>query len=277
MRAPHTDEIIKVSEGTEIIAQGAFEDCAVRWIELPNSIRLLDAYAIMRAKSLEGITLPDSIEEIGQSAFLYSAQDLGIEELTLPKNVHRLGAGAFYGCNIKKLTVQGDFKWEDDWLNDNPFYYINGLSAIENANPNFSVADGMMLSADGKILFRCVNDSTKIIVPEGTEIIAQGAFYDRRLMETVVLPNSLKTICRDAFSQCSMLDDVILPEGTEFIGQEAFCLCSNLKRISLPRSMKEIERYAFEMCNNLKEVVYPKGMKTKLQKMMENGMVEMPF
>ena len=277
LRAPYTDEVVKVSEGTEIIAQGAFEDCAVRWIELPNSIRLLDACAIMRANSLEGITLPDSIEEIGKSAFLYSAQDLGIEELTLPKNLHRLGAGAFYGCNIKKLTVQGDFKWEDDWLNDNPFYYIDGLSAIENANPNFSVADGMMLSADGKILFRCVNDSTKIIVPEGTEIIAQGAFYDRRLMETVVLPNSLKTICRDAFSRCSMLDDVILPEGTEMIGWEAFCLCSNLKRITLPRSMKKIESGAFKMCNNLKEVVYPKGMKTKLRKMMENGMAEMPF
>jgi hypothetical protein len=41
--------------------------------------------------------------------------------------------------------------------------------------------------------------------------------------------------------------------------------------------MKKIESGAFEMCNNLKEVVYPKGMKTKLKKMMENGMAEMPF
>ena len=62
-----------------------------------------------------------------------------------------------------------------------------------------------------------------------------------------------------------------------FLRAEAFCLCSNLKRITLPRSMKEIKGGAFKMCNNLKEVVYPKGMKTKLQKMMENGMADMPF
>lgn len=73
-------------------------------------------------------------------------------------------------------------------------------------------------------------------------------------------------------------DEVVkVSEGTEMIGWEAFCLCSNLKRITLPRSMKEIKGGAFKMCNNLKEVVYPKGMKTKLQKMMENGMVDMPF
>lgn len=73
-------------------------------------------------------------------------------------------------------------------------------------------------------------------------------------------------------------DEVVkVSEGTEMIGWEAFCLCSNLKRITLPRSMKEIKGGAFKMCNNLKEVVYPKGMKTKLQKMMENGMAEMPF
>jgi len=73
-------------------------------------------------------------------------------------------------------------------------------------------------------------------------------------------------------------DEVVkVSEGTEMIGWEAFCLCSNLKRITLPRSMKEIKGGAFKMCNNLKEVVYPKGMKTKLQKMMENGMADMPF
>ena len=73
-------------------------------------------------------------------------------------------------------------------------------------------------------------------------------------------------------------DEVVkVSEGTEMIGQKAFCLCSNLKRITLPRSMKEIEWGAFKMCDNLKEVVYPKGMKTKLQKMMENGMADMPF
>ena len=122
-----------------------------------------------------------------------------------------------------------------------------------------------LYSKDRKILLRAPYTDEVVKVSEGTEIIAQGAFYDRRLMETVVLPNSLKTICRDAFSRCSMLDDVILPEGTEMIGWEAFCLCSNLKRITLPRSMKKVESGAFKMCDNLKEIVYPKGMK------MENG------
>ena len=61
------------------------------------------------------------------------------------------------------------------------------------------VKNGMLMSGDGKILFRCVNDDKRIVINDGVETIAQGAFCGRDRMEKVVLPNSLRKICKDAF------------------------------------------------------------------------------
>lgn len=179
--------------------------------------------------------------------------------------------------SLVKLVINGDFRWEHSWLENNPFYYTKNLSVIKNSNPNFKVEDGMLMSSDGKILFRCINDNMSVTVKDGIEIIAQGAFCGRDRMEEVILPSSLKTICKDAFSGCSNIDNVVLPEGTESIGIESFSFCWNLKTMTLPSTLKNIAYNAFEYSDHLQNFIFPKGMEDKFEKMISEGKCNLPF
>lgn len=269
---------VKVKKGVEIIASGAFDGSMVVRVRLPNTVKILNTKAFLGAQYLKSLNLPNSIIKIGQSAFRFcGCFEKGLKKLVLPKHLHYLGENAFYGCkNLEKLIIRGDFKWTQSWLDNNPFYYTKSLSVIQSSNPNFKVEDGMLMSADDKILFRCVKNSKKIVVKDGIETIAQGAFCDRDRMEEVILPTSLRTICKDAFSGCSNIDNVELPEGTESIGVESFSFCRKLKKMTLPASLKEIAYGAFASSDHLQNFIYPKGKENEFKKMMSNGGYKFP-
>ena len=117
----------------------------------------------------------------------------GLKRIVLPKHLHYLGEDAFYGCDkLEKMNIRGDFMWQPSWLKNNPFSYIKSLVDIKNSNPNFKVEKGMLMSSDSKILFRCVNEGKRVVVKDGVETIAQGAFCGRNRIEEVILPTSLK-------------------------------------------------------------------------------------
>lgn len=269
---------VNVKKGVEIIAEGAFDSTRVRHIHLPRTIRILEPDALLRSHYLESINLPDSIDKIGRSAFHFSgSMGKGLKKIILPKHLHILGENAFYGCSkLEKLTIRGDFMWKQSWMDNNPFYYTTSLAIIKNSNPNFRVQDGMLMSADRKILFRCVNDNKQIVIKDGVETIAQGAFCGRDKMERVYFPLSLKTICKDAFRGCRSIDNVELPEGVLSIGIESFSFCKNLKAMTLPSSLKKIGKNAFELSENV-NFIFPKDREKEFHKMIKDGQYGLPF
>ena len=270
---------VKVKKGVEVIATAAFDSTRVIHVKLPNTVKVLEPRAFLRAHYLESINLPDSIIKIGMYAFQFSGGfGIGLKRIVLPKNLHYLGENAFYGCEkLETLIIRGDFMWEQSWLDHNPFYNTNALSVIKNSNPNFKIENGMLMSADGKILFRCVNDNKRIFIKDGVETIAQGAFCGRDRMEEVVLPTSLRKICNDAFSGCDSIDNVVLPEGVETLGFESFSFCSNLKTMTLPSTLKKIAYSAFAQSDHLQNFVYPKGMEEEFKIMISDAKYELPF
>ena len=270
---------VKVKKGVEVIVEGAFDSTRVRHVILPNTVHVLEPNALLRAHYLESINLPDSIITIERYAFHYCGSfDKGLKKIVLPKHLHFLGENAFYGCDkLEQLTIRGDFMWKQSWMNNNPFYYTKKLTVIKNSNPNFMVKDGMLMSADRKILFRCVNDDLRVVISDGVETIAQGAFCGRNQMEKVILPNSLRTICNDAFRGCHDIDNVEIPEGVLSIGVESFSFCRNLKTMVLPSSLMEIGYSAFEHSDNLKNFIYPKDKEVEYTKMIEDGKNNLPF
>ena len=270
---------VKVKRGVEVIATAAFDSTRVIHVNLPKTVKILEPDALLRTHYLESINLPDSITRIDRYAFHFCGGfGKGLKRIVLPKHLHYLGEDAFYGCEkLETLTIRGDFMWEHSWLESNPFYYTNALAVIKSSNPNFKVEDGMLMSADGKILFRCINENKRVVVKEGIETIAQGAFCGRNRMEEVVLPSSLRTICNDAFNGCHCIDNVVLPEGVESIGIESFSSCWNLKTITLPASLKNIAFGAFEHSDHLQDFVFPKGREEEFKKMISETKYDLPF
>lgn len=251
---------VKVKKGTLTIASEAFYDSMAISVHLPNTVLSLHSYAFASAHDLRRINLPDSIIFIDDYAFRYCGDEgedgIGLREIVLPRNLHFLGVNAFYGClKLEKLTLRGDFNWDFSWIeNGNPFYLNPRLREIKSENPNFVVEKGILMSADKKILFRCVSSAEKITVPDGVESIAQGAFDSLTTMREVVLPKSLRLIGERTFCNVENLDNVILPTKLSTLGDEAFLLCMNLKTITFPLTIGDIGENVFNECRNLETI-----------------------
>ena len=82
---------------------------------------------------------------------------------------------------------------------------------------------------------------------EGKEVveIANGAFEQSKLLETVVLPDSIKSIGERAFMSCPKLVSVILNNGLTSLGSNAFTGCSSLEEIVIPSTVTSIGKAIF--------------------------------
>lgn len=105
----------------------------------------------------------------------------------------------------------------------------------------------------GKQFLHAESNCKKVVVKEGTESIASGAF-DSCSAETVILPNSLRKIEDSAFLRARQLKEINLPEGLESIGFAAFRYCVSLQEIILPKSLKHLGAYAFYGCQKLETI-----------------------
>ena len=91
---------------------------------------------------------------------------------------------------------------------------------------------------------------TSVVVPEGVEILDDGAFQSSHI-EKIILPATLKKIGLRVFRDCTKLHDIDLPENLEEIGQESFMHCENLLNIKIPKKIANIGILSFNNCYSL--------------------------
>jgi len=240
-------EIPAAIDGRKVveIGYGAFADCT----------------------GITGITLPPTMETIGDRAFLNCT---GIIEIHIPQSVTNLNKSAFYGCT--------------------------GMNSITVApgNSSFWTTDGMLFSnnwAPSPGLIYCPAGRTGIVhVPQGTQSIS-GFDYCPYITE-VILPDSVRLVV--PFIGCASLQAIsaspsnpnftssggvlfdrlqttlvayppglpggcTVPEGVTQIGLRAFATASELTSISFPSTLTVIATDAFLQCQGLTTLVIPEG------------------
>lgn len=174
-------------------------------------------------ENLKSITIPDSVTSIGKYAFVRCT---ALENVRLPENLTQIGEKAFE-----------DTAWLNQKKTKNPLVIVNGI-----------LLDGSACKG-------------KVVIPDGTVMIADGAFlgddYDddkygdvfvNTLLTSVICPPSLKVIGANAFKDCVHLKSVTLSEGLERIERSAFLECYELESVSIPASAEEISDGAFSYC-----------------------------
>ena len=162
---------------------------------------------------------------IGKYAFVRCT---ALENVRLPENLTQIGEKAFE-----------DTAWLNQKKAKNPLVTVNGI-----------LLDGSACKG-------------KVVIPDGTVMIADGAFlgddYDddkygdfdiNTSLTSVICPPSLKVIGADAFELCVHLKSVTLSEGLERIEESAFWECYELESVSIPASVEEISDGAFSYCGN---------------------------
>ena len=144
---------------------------------------------------LTGITIPGSVESIGQGAFF---ECTGLKSVTIKDGVKSIGQEAFWGCtSLKSVTIK------------------DGVKSI------------------GQSAFNGCTSLTSVTIENGVESIGQGAFMHCTGLTNITIPGSVESIGQEAFRECTSLKSVTIKDGVESIGQNAFLFCDNLASVSI--------------------------------------------
>lgn len=160
------------------------------------------------------------------------------KELFIPQTIRWIDGDAFASSGLEKISV-------DD---DNPFYCsINGI--VYNKNQTLLVAAAPLLARD------------MIVVPEGVQKIAEGAFHGCIYLTDIIFPKSLVIIGDNAFRGCHRLTTIDIPDSVIKIGDSCFNECKKLSRVTLSKGLTEIAFGAFASCDALRRITIPSGIK----------------
>ena len=103
--------------GLNSIHQYAFRECkALKSIELPNSLTIIDYGAFMDCSELTNVIIPNSVISIGTYAFSGCSK---LSRVTLSEAVTEISYGAFYQCSgLCSITIPSSIKLIDEFAFD---------------------------------------------------------------------------------------------------------------------------------------------------------------
>ncbi len=131
----------------------------------------------------DSITLPETVKEIGASAFTNCSR---LQKINIPEGVTKIGSSALAGCKkLKQLVLPSG-------LQEIPEQLCNLCEAL---------------------------DSVKL--PAGLTVIPQKAFTGCSSLRSIKIPNSVTNIGNSAFAGCP-LDTVVLPTSLNVLGDAVF-------------------------------------------------------
>lgn len=233
---------ISVKDGTKVIAGSAFHYSDITSISLPdsvisicknafagckklnsinlNKVKTIDNDAFYACESLESITVPDSVTEIGDDVF-YNCTKL--KNIKLGKNIEEIGSDIFYnnGFYNTKSNWSGTALYCGEYLlTASHIYDYNGNEKREQPGTNFTVKNGTKVIATDTFAY-CYR-LENVTVPSSVKTISEYAFYACPSLKSVKLAEGLKTICEGAFYNCYCLDGLTVPKSVTKIADEAF-------------------------------------------------------
>jgi hypothetical protein len=221
-----------------------FKCISLNKITLPNSVTNIGENAFCFCSSLTSINIPEGVTNIGKYAF-YDCSSL--ISIALPSGVTSIGSEAFEGCSsLTSINIpEGVTKIEEA-----TFYGCSALTSI-------NIPEGVT-KIEGFTFYGC-SALTSINIPEGVTSIGGEAFDGCSSLTSINIPEGVTSIEFRAFESCSSLISINIPEGVTSIGGEAFEGCSSLTSINIPEGVTSIEFRAFYGCSSLTSINIPEG------------------
>ena len=235
LNATYTDAgKIVIREGTVGVAEKSLGypergSRYLRIVEIPASLRYLDALAFFNAEWLYQITVAEgnpyftAEENIlfnkDKTRLIFSGASVDLEQTPLQEGLKVIGAYAFR-YNVK--TERAVFPDSLEIIEEHAFFGASDLRRLE--------------------------------FGEGLKSIGSKAFFQCSLT-AVKFNDQLETIGDEAFGVCDLVW-IGFGESLKTIGREAFAYNHKLKKVELPATLETIDEAAFFACTGLKTVVF---------------------
>ncbi len=219
-----------IIEGSGKIRSFNFQG-VVTSLEISEGITEIGSYVFSGVDSLKSVSLPESLEKIGDMAFYQS----GIEYIYIPKNVSELGNMSFSDCG-SLLKIEAS---------------VNNIS--------FSSANGVLYNKDKTTLLIYPSGANGTLkIPQNTKNIGKCAFYKCKNITYIDFSQNMEIIDDEAFSGSGIVN-LTVPENVTFIGNKAFENCTSLEEVKILCKNGSIGDFAFYYCNNLKKLQISSG------------------
>lgn len=164
-------------------------------------------------RTITSITLPESIEVIGDKAFAHCWE---LSVINIPPNLRIIGERAFMACyKLEKIIIP-------DTVTDIGNGVFSACTSLKTAR-----------------------------LPTGLTVIPEALFSHCYELESIVIPENVFKIGNMAFNSCRSLRSVVLPPLLTRIGYGSFGGCEELEEIDIPKSVTMIEANAFGECPKL--------------------------
>ena len=288
---------LKASEGLTFVSTG-FGICNVSSIGSCEDTNLvipiyapdgsvvmgIEANAFENAQNIISVTLPETIESIGDDAFSgcdrifevinyssleiiqgthshgkisYNAELIHTGELkykTTAKdgfvfaNVEGTNFLVAYIGNEKKITLPESYNNEQYKIHRNAFMRNPTLESV-------TISEGVF-EIEFQAFSECMN-LKEVYVSKNVEAIGQAAFWFCENLEKVFIEDGVLYIGHEAFAGCTKLSQINLPNTVTSLGEKVFAFCSSLKELVLPNKIDCLDLRIFSYCQSLESIVIP--------------------
>lgn len=201
----------EIPEGVKIIATNAFAKSAIKEVQFPSSLELIEYSAFWGCRELKKVVIPGNVKVIESSAFSASS----IEEVIVEDGVEEIGVEVFAGCRkLKSVTLPVSFERKKDYLFSSLFRGCRELERVRLGNDNET--------------YYC---NGSVLLEKETRTVIDGWGIDQCYVGNGFVRLKAKKIGRRAFEGHELLAKVTLPETLEEIETRAFYDCNSLRLI----------------------------------------------
>lgn len=222
---------LAIPDSVTEMGQNAFlNNTAIQSLAIGSGLVEIPAYAFSGTTALRTVSIPEnaSLKVVGKGAFQNASS---LETITLPATIEKIGQEAFRSCsNLVSVAKEG--------------VVFSSLNELEIGNNNCnafalcSKLESFPLSKDTPLetihqAFGQCESLKSIVIPDATKTISGAAFLGCTGLEKVEFGAGLETLSGNAFAGCTALKEVRIDGPIKTIGDYAFQTCSALKTVSI--------------------------------------------
>lgn len=206
----------------------------ILYIVIEDGISSICDYAFEGTTQLKGISIPESVTSIGESAFERSS----LTRIGLHDGITYIGPSAFEWSSLETITVPASVTE----LNFGVFRECGNLKSV-------ALPEGLA-TIDGDAFTDCTALQS-IIIPDSVTVM-EGAFLRCSALEQITLGKNVSFISKSCFQDCTALREINIPDSVNAIYSWAFQNCTSLEKVTIGAGVEEIKTNAFWGCTSLR-------------------------